>query len=173
MKMSMIVFILYLLANLGISAADINYDEVGFENSKGEVFISKNEGVTWQKLRMTKNPYKEQVYISKTGEFVSDNKGKDWTEVVNEVENQKVSSIQIFPNPVNGSKISLKFESDIQGTCKVSIFCLNGEKQVSYEIENYQNSNLVELNIPKLQKGTYIVLIKNNGKTYYSKFITK
>ncbi len=173
MKKIIILTLLIVSSSLGLYSVEIEYDEVLFENSKGEIFTTKDNGKTWHHLKINKNPFEDQVYISNGRTFESSNKGKDWTEIVTEVENQDNKTIQVFPNPVTSNKLNLELESNLQGNCKITIFTIDGKEIFSDEQIEDNLTNLLELNLPDLSKGIFIISLENDGKVFYSKFIVE
>ncbi len=173
MRYIIVLSMLFLCSNFLLKATEIKYDEVVFENKNGEVFSSNDKGKTWKRLRIQKNPFKEQVFVSEDDKYYSSNTGKDWTVIVNEAENIENNSVKVFPNPVNSKKINLEFDSEIQGICTVKIFNLKGNMIFSDDINNQEKTNSVELNLPDLDNGVYIISFENNGNLKYSKFIVE
>ena len=78
---------------------------------------------------------------------------------------------ELFPNPLNGNLINLVYEANNNGELQLSIkniagqLVWNGERSVS---EGYQR---LELNLPELTDGIYLLSIYQNNKTQNLRFI--
>ncbi len=164
------IFVAMLSASL---ATDIKYDKVVFKSSNGQYFATEDNGSSWKQLRIVDNNFDNQIYINKDKKFKSDNKGKEWIEIVQEVENQENNSIQVFPNPVKADRINLKFEMNSNSRYEIMIYTVDGSKVFYSEYNTNENVTEVALNIGSMIPGTYIVTISESGNMKYGKFIVE
>ncbi len=87
---------------------------------------------------------------------------------VNGIEDQETSDINgilISPNPVDNLAI-ISLSEEINGTCSMNIFNINGEKV--YSSDSYYSGNNIIADLSNLTSGVYIcniLISNNNGKT--------
>jgi len=78
--------------------------------------------------------------------------------------------LKIFPNPTS-EVINIEIESDANAEALVSIYDLNGRLMLSNNHMVIQGSNVLNMNISNLSKGTYLVKTQLEGKTYSNKLM--
>ncbi|MBN2610235.1 MAG: T9SS type A sorting domain-containing protein, partial [Bacteroidales bacterium] len=84
------------------------------------------------------------VSIKSTGESISDD-NKD---------------LQIYPNPAEGGKFTIDLTGiEMENHVNVEVYSFNGIKIFE---ETYQGRDKIDLNL-SLNKGIYLVMVKNNG----------
>ena len=72
------------------------------------------------------------------------------------------NKIRVYPNPVSST---LNIKADTQNVILVQVYNINGRKVLEYKVDNKKTD--INLDVSKLTKGTYFVVISdhNNNKT--------
>lgn len=78
------------------------------------------------------------------------------------------NQIQLYPNPAS-DKLYISFNSDEVLSYHLEIFDLIGSKKISEKIET--NSKITEIRLNDLEPGTYMLVIKPDGKNSTTTFI--
>ena len=86
------------------------------------------------------------------------------------LQGKKREGVSVYPNPFNGETITLTNAFSGSGRVMVSILDMTGRTVYTKEVNFGQNT----LNFyNKLEKGNYLMMIRNNGKTYKEKLIVQ
>ncbi len=90
---------------------------------------------------------------------------------INESENNKISNIEVYPNPFN-TYTTVTFNIPKSGKVKISLLDING-KLIREIKENYYQSgiNQENINADGLKQGVYIIKLEADNNTYYNKVI--
>jgi hypothetical protein len=84
---------------------------------------------------------------------------------VSEGEANKFSGISVFPNPFC-NEVSMRFFNSHGGETSLEIYNTHGVRVYSDEINTESGMNTIMLNIPFLEAGIYLFLLKNQDKRY-------
>lgn len=119
-----------------------------------------------------------QIYIAthgrgmyKSGSFVARN-DEDLNEEVEEVfEEEIVSSMHVYPNPVS-NQLTIDFISDLTITnVDVNIYDLTGKLVIHRQADLVIGSNQIPMDVSTLPKGTYLVHFNNGIDSQYAKIV--
>ena len=83
-------------------------------------------------------------------------------------------SINIYPNPVKGSQLTIQFNNLVKGDYSVKIFNHMGQ-QVHLAQINISNENMTQtLQLPSaIKPGTYNLIITNGGVRFDKTFVVQ
>lgn len=102
--------------------------------------------------------------------FELNDKGCDLNSIIiSNIQNLKISNIQIYPNPFT-NKIKVRVGNINTQNLKILVFNLLGEKLLTEEI-NFGNE--FELNLSFLPNGIYTIKIENNELQTFEKMVVK
>ena len=107
----------------------------------------------------------------KSGSFVARN-DEDLNEEVEEVfEEEIVSSMHVYPNPVS-NQLTIDFISDLTITnVDVNIYDLTGKLVIHRQADLVIGSNQIPMDVSTLPKGTYLVHFNNGIDSQYAKIV--
>lgn len=81
------------------------------------------------------------------------------------IRNNKVKSLDVFPNPSNGN-LSINIPNEMRNTnALLDIISMEGQKMISFSLENKES---IQLNLD-LPNGLYLISITSNEQNYLSK----
>ncbi len=157
-------------------AADIDYNNIIFRNSKGKYFYTRDGGRNWKSLRYTDNPFKNQMFISQDKRiFISNDKGNTWREEKNiEISGDKKSpqlEMKLYPNPAN-EQSTFKINSGLDCNASVRIYNSLGEKV--YDLQGcklHKGYNEINIDIGSFDPGIYFVRVEAENYVYSGRFI--
>lgn len=78
------------------------------------------------------------------------------------------NEVEIYPNPINTSKINIRFISESEGEITIKLFTVSGQEIYGQIVNCTKGVNTLRLSIPDLKKGIYFVTLTND----YQDFIT-
>ncbi|WP_020537242.1 FG-GAP-like repeat-containing protein [Lewinella cohaerens] len=85
-----------------------------------------------------------------------------------ELTNNNLDEIRLFPNPVLDDYLTLDIDSPIAGSATMSIISLDGRILRSKRVEVYLGVQLINVDVSFLRKGSYIVEMKMKGSKLVS-----
>jgi len=87
-------------------------------------------------------------------------------------ENKKMKqlSFTVYPNPSSG-KVFIDFGEFDSTNSSLSIYDVSGKKVYNYKVDDTTNEKTIELNLTDLDKGIYIVELKNELSTQIEKLL--
>ncbi len=71
--------------------------------------------------------------------------------------------IQVFPNPVTGNRLKLLFNEPLKGRFEVQMLDGKGHHTFQSMVNITGTSQVIELSIPPVSKGAYIIKVNSNG----------
>lgn len=100
--------------------------------------------------------------------------GRFWQPTVGIEEPTEVKNsylkLKIFPNPTNQA-VNIEIDGSSNTDATVSIYDLSGRLVFSNTYMILQGSNVVNVNVENLNKGTYLIKTQVDGKTYSNKLM--
>jgi hypothetical protein len=84
-------------------------------------------------------------------------------------EHNNPTLFKVYPNPTN-SNLTIEFSSQLQETITLKLFALNGANCLSKSFNYLNDSKKFLVDISKLQKGFYLLLIQS-GTDFQTKKI--
>lgn len=69
---------------------------------------------------------------------------------------ESVTNMISYPNPSNGH-FNVSFKSELEQKCLISIYDISGRLMMERNIETVQGNNLIEMNVPTLSSGVYLM----------------
>jgi len=80
------------------------------------------------------------------------------------------NGLEVFPNPTNGS-ITLKFTSDENQSCELTVADLTGRKIRYEKINISQGINELSFDMSDFSSGVYFIQMKMNGSEFFGKVV--
>lgn len=111
--------------------------------------------------------YCEVFESTNTCSSVSDTYNVNWMSVLDDINENDIS---ITPNPNNGI-FNLRIDSEINGNVTLNIYDINGQSVCKQELLINTNTFNLEINVPKVSKGIYILNLSNGNKEINKKLI--
>jgi hypothetical protein len=93
---------------------------------------------------------------------------------INEIfdSNDKNLSLLVYPNPAINN-VNIEIEGTTNSDALISVYDISGRLVSSMTNMISQGSNVINIEISNLNKGTYLVVTKAEGKTYSNKLMVK
>jgi hypothetical protein len=115
-----------------LQSADINYQNIKFTNSNGEIYNSIDGGKSFETSNVSTFNYDNIVFVNSNGKkFKSIDRGKTWfQENIRIVEDEKEIEFDIFPNPSLGV---FEINSNNKDITRLTITDISGD--IVYEIQ--------------------------------------
>ncbi len=97
------------------------------------------------------------------------------TEVANtDILTDRITALQVYPNPASGQDVQLSFEVNTsETTVQIQLFDLMGRQVVSQSINAEEGVNAFNFTTANLAKGVYIVRVINGGERFDQKLIVE
>ncbi len=80
------------------------------------------------------------------------------------------NDIMLYPNPNNGM-FSLNFHSDTKGSLTIKVYDAQGKEVYSKSVKDFNGEYVGQFDMTKKGKGSFILKISQDDKTYMKKFI--
>ena len=75
---------------------------------------------------------------------------------------ESVTNMISYPNPSNGH-FNVSFNSELEQKCLISIYDISGRLMMERNIETVQGNNLIEMNVPSLSSGVYLMRLSGTS----------
>ncbi|MEO0896776.1 MAG: T9SS type A sorting domain-containing protein [Bacteroidota bacterium] len=92
------------------------------------------------------------------------------TQGPNSVDDLQAAQIKIFPNPAS-SFVRVDLESNGNGTIEFEMLDAMGRRIQHQEFEKYGTSLQAQFDVQDLTSGLYLIVVKQDGKTYVNRFL--
>jgi hypothetical protein len=99
--------------------------------------------------------------IDKDGSF-------KYSNILKDVLENNAPSLEIYPSISNGETVTIEFKN-ISNNAELKVFSFNGQLVKSYILKG--NHGIQKIDTYNINKGVYIVVLQENGKTIHKKFI--
>lgn len=140
----------------------------------GGVYISHDAGDTWRPFQEGLHSHyikdflhdEQYIYASSFGQGIYRRKIDDLVSTQSKREITASSSLHLFPNPSNGVlNVTIPKQAGNEGT----VFVTDITGNIIFQ-SPYRNKDLIEISLPKLNSGIYLVTLKSTSHVYSSKF---
>ncbi len=85
---------------------------------------------------------------------------------------QNVKKLNVYPNPTNGSSLSISINADINEESSIEIYDVSGVLKHEIARKSYQKGDQVQLSNLNLNSGSYILLLKSGTQlSEYTRFV--
>ena len=144
------------------------------EGTKIMVFRHKKEGKEGEKRTFTKTI---KVIVLREVK-IEDVKETDEMPPNARVENAKtfgteMQDLQVYPNPAENGRFSLKFKLENEGNTDIKIYDLKGKMAYQENIGNFKGTYDKQIQVPDLQEGMYILQIVQGEKVLTKKLVVQ
>lgn len=139
------------------SADGITFSSLGTEN------VKNNSGASASYKWIDENPLPENNFyriksIDKTGL-------EEYSSVAKVDFDSKVTSLVIYPNPVRGDVVHLQINHLTQGTSHLQLINSEGKVVIEKELTHPAGTSNETINLSRLPKGIYMLLLTNPGNS--------
>lgn len=162
-----IKFYLYLILFFSASIISLNAQTLHHQmtSSQGNAFKLSNGYYVTQTIGQQSNVGNS---VSENFRTIQGFQQSAWAQLISKNILPLDLSIITYPNPFVET-INFKFSAPIEGELQILVFDTSGRLNVSRGI--IAKNNLVSVNLYFLPSATYLVQIKNNQITYYTKIV--
>lgn len=141
-------------ANSSMSYFRVDMNELkatAIEHGEGNVVYNCSDLANGNVLKLKREPL--QVLISR--------------------ENEKPGLVSIYPNPVRGNNLRIYFNEQLNGRFELQLLDAKGKNAMQRSVVVHGNNRIIEVPIPTVAKGAYILNVLGNGKKLGAEIVVR